>query len=101
MNKRLVYLFAVLVIGLFVMSACQQDAVGRRINPTIDRGIANYGNNPNSGARILSYFAVCDLPGGGRATFDHESDDDNDGDERMRKYARGWCEKRNGKLTEE
>jgi len=36
MNRRLVYLFAVLVVGLFVVSACQQDAVGgRRISPTI------------------------------------------------------------------
>ena len=38
MNKKLVYIFAVLVAGIFLISACQQDAVGgRRISPTIPR----------------------------------------------------------------
>ena len=33
MNKKLVYIFVVLVAGIFLISACQQDAVGaRRIN---------------------------------------------------------------------
>lgn len=38
MNKKLVYLFAVLVAGLFVISACQQDAIGGRINRNIGDG---------------------------------------------------------------
>ena len=29
MNKKLVYIFAVLVAGVFLISACQQDAVGK------------------------------------------------------------------------
>jgi len=35
LNKKLIYIFAVLVVGLFVVSACQQE-VGRKINREID-----------------------------------------------------------------
>ena len=36
MNKKIGYIFGLLVLGLFVISACQQDTVGRNI---VDKGI--------------------------------------------------------------
>ena len=45
MNKKLIYLFAVLVAGIFLISACQQDAVGGRI--PVNRNI-----NDNEDIRI-------------------------------------------------
>ena len=51
MNKKLIYIFVVLVVGLFVASACniiEQDAVGRRVmnrNFVDDRIIPN-GDKP-------------------------------------------------------
>ena len=36
MNKKISYIFGLLVLGLFVISACQQDTVGRNI---VDKGI--------------------------------------------------------------
>ena len=38
MNKKLVYIFAVLVVGLFVISACEQ-AVGRKISKAEDDNV--------------------------------------------------------------
>ena len=45
MNKKLVYFFAVLATILFVISACNQDAVGRRV---VNRNIVGDEETPNS-----------------------------------------------------
>ena len=42
MNKKISYIFGLLVLGLFVISACQQDTVGGRIG---NRGIVDGGEN--------------------------------------------------------
>ena len=50
MNNKLVYLFVVLVAGLFVISACEQ-AVGKKVNDK---------NNKKSGVGLLK---PTELPG--------------------------------------
>ena len=52
MNRKLIYIFAVLAAGIFLISACQQDAVGaRRISPTIpDERITLPGEDETFGA---------------------------------------------------
>ena len=37
MKKRLIYIFVILVVGLFIISACKQDAVGRKITTSVEK----------------------------------------------------------------
>ena len=53
MNKKLVYLFAVLVLGLFVVSACEQ-AVGRRVNDNCPGGVCPRPGNDDGPVMIRS-----------------------------------------------
>ena len=55
MNKKLVYIFAVLVVGLFVVSACEQ-AVGR---PAINRNLDGGADDP---ANITYYLNLTSSP---------------------------------------
>ena len=57
LNKKLVYIFAVLIIGIFLISACQQDAVGARIAKR-----AKIGAEGNS---IFATMSCSDNGGGG------------------------------------
>lgn len=86
MNKKLVYLFAVLVLGLFVISSCQQNAVGRKVvnrNAVGDNNIGqgnlqaqqvDIGGSSNVGGRSLMTL-LCDSNSGhgwdvGGSTYD-------------------------------
>jgi len=75
MNKKLIYLFAVLVAGLFIVSACEQ-AVGRRVN----NKVISPGGKGNGDDRLLGGGEVhvsCSCSGAG--TCSTETLDEGDG----------------------
>ena len=60
MNKKLIYLFVILVTSIFLLSACQQEAVGRKVMNANIGGKESAGGSAGGSGEITGGRQVTD-----------------------------------------